>query len=281
LSTTDEVRAARVSERQDGHELVTMSCYESLEGIVTTPPPLPAPRREPVTPPGLPTDAGPPGVTRVAADGRIQAPSLVHLAAESIRDMILSGRLSPGDRLIEERLTEELGISRPPLREALRLLQQEGLIETRPRRGSVVTTLTDQDVFEILTLRTALERLAVELGVPVRDPARLEVCRSALARMEECARVEDRAGIVTNAYAFHASVVALAGHRRLNEGYAAVQRQQMLCMARNLYIREHEYEDLLTHVARHRVLLEVIEAGEPDAVLAELAVHGERSFLQR
>jgi DNA-binding GntR family transcriptional regulator len=216
-----------------------------------------------------------------AAPTRLESPSLVHLAADAIRKMVLSGALAPGERLIEERLTEELGISRPPLREALRLLQQEGLIETRPRRGSVVTTMTDRDVFEILTLRSALERLAVELGVPVQDPRRLEVCRQALQRMEEFAAVEDRGALVEAAYAFHASIVALAGHRRLNESYAAVQRQVLLCMARNLYTREHEYEDLPTHVGRHRHLLEVIEAGDPDAVLAELAVHGERSFLKR
>src|SRR5215213_5738386 len=217
----------------------------------------------------------------VALSARIDAPSLVHLAADAIRKMVLSGELAPGDRLIEERLTEELGISRPPLREALRLLQQGGLIENRPRRGSVVTTLTDQDVFEILTLRSALERLAVELGVPVRNRERLEVCRRTLRRMEECAAVEDRGALVEAAYAFHASIVALAGHRRLDQSYVAVQQQVMLCMARNLYTREHEYEDLPTHVARHRHLLEVIETGDPDAVLAELAVHGERSFLKR
>lgn len=234
-----------------------------------------------MTSPVLPAPAPRLAVEPTPLKDRIDAPSLVQLAAESIRKMILSGRLSPGERLIEERLTEELGISRPPLREALRLLQQEGLIETRPRRGSVVTTLTDQDVFEILTLRSALERLAIELGVPVRVPERLEACRRALAQMEECARMEDRGRLVTSAYAFHASIVALAGHRRLNESYAAVQQQQMLCMARNLYTREHEYEDLVTHVARHRHLLDVIEAGDPDAVLAELAVHGERSFLKR
>jgi len=216
-----------------------------------------------------------------AAPTRLESPSLVHLAADAIRKMVLSGALAPGERLIEERLTEELGISRPPLREALRLLQQEGLIETRPRRGSVVTTMTDRDVFEILTLRSALERLAVELGVPVQDPKRLEVCRRALQRMEDFAAVEDRGALVEAAYAFHASIVALAGHGRLDESYAAVQRQVMLCMARNLYTREHEYEDLPTHVARHRHLLEVIEGGDPDAVLAELAVHGERSFLKR
>src|SRR3954464_4542740 len=96
---------------------------------------------------------------------RLRSPSLVQLAADAIRRMILAGELAEGERLIEERLTEQLGISRPPLREALRVLGQEGLIVARPRRGSTVATLTAQDVFEILTLRTALERLAIELGV--------------------------------------------------------------------------------------------------------------------
>jgi DNA-binding GntR family transcriptional regulator len=215
-----------------------------------------------------------------ATPGRIKSSSLVDLAAEAIRQQILSGAMGPGDRLIEERLTEELGISRPPLREALRILSQEGLIETRPRQGSVVATLTDQDVFEILTLRSAFEKLAVELGVPVSDPQRLERCRIALERMEDCAQREDRAMLVESGYAFHASIVALAGHRRLEASYASVQQQLLLCMARNLYVREHYHENLVDHVGRHRHLLELIEAGDPQAVLAELAVHGERSFLE-
>lgn len=215
-----------------------------------------------------------------AAEVRIDPPSLVALAADSIRKMILSGKLEPGERLIEERLTEHLGISRPPLREALRLLQNEGLVETRPRYGSTVATLTDQDVFEILTLRSGLERLAVELGVPVREPDRLVACHEALARMEQNARDADRGSLVENGYAFHASIVALAGHRRLSDMYRSVQQQQLLCMARNLGTRERCHENLVDHVRRHRHLLELIEAGDPQAVLAELAVHGERSFAE-
>jgi DNA-binding GntR family transcriptional regulator len=211
---------------------------------------------------------------------RIDPPSLVALAAESIRKMILSGRLAPGERLIEERLTEHLGISRPPLREALRLLQSDGLVETRPRYGSTVATLTDQDVFEILTLRSGLERMAVELGVPVRDPDRLAVCHEALERMEQAARTEDRGSLVEAGYAFHASIVGVAGHRRLSEMYRSVQQQVLLCMSRNLDTRERHYETLVEHVARHRHLLELVEAGDPEAVLAELAVHGERSFAE-
>jgi DNA-binding GntR family transcriptional regulator len=214
------------------------------------------------------------------AEARIDPPSLVELAADSIRKMILSGRLEPGERLIEERLTEHLGISRPPLREALRLLQNEGLVETRPRYGSTVATLTDQDVFEILTLRSGLERLAVELGVPVREPQRLTACHEALRRMERNARDADRGSLVENGYAFHASIVALAGHRRLSDMYRSVQQQLLLCMARNLGTRERYHENLVDHVGRHRHLLELIEAGDPQAVLAELAVHGERSFAE-
>src|SRR5215204_3612364 len=129
-----------------------------------------------VPPLSVPVLPEPPGA-------RIDAPSLVVLAAEAIRKMILSGALAPGERLIEERLTEHLGISRPPLREALRLLQNDRLVVTRPRHGSAVATLTDQDVFEILTLRAGLERMAVELGVPVRDRSRLTACHEALERM--------------------------------------------------------------------------------------------------
>lgn len=214
------------------------------------------------------------------APGRIKSSSLVDLAAEAIRKQILSGALGPGDRLIEERLTEELGISRPPLREAMRILSQEGLIETRPRQGSVVATLTDQDVFEILTLRSALEKLAIELGVPVSNPQRLERCHKALEKMEDCAQREDRGMLVESGYEFHASIIALAGHRRLEASYASVQQQLLLCMARNLYVREHYHETLVDHVGRHRFLLELIEAGDPQAVLTELGVHGERSFTE-
>ena len=214
-------------------------------------------------------------------NGQLDPPSLVQLAAGAIRKMILSGELGPGERLIELSLTERLGISRPPLREAMRLLQQEGLILVQPRRGATVTTLTDRDVYEILTLRSALERTAVELGVPVRQPERLAACRAALGRMERAAAKEDRAALVEGGYAFHASLVALAGHRRIDEIYASLHRQLLLCMARNLYVRERYYEDLDVHVARHRHLLDLVEAGDPEAVLAELSVHGERSFSRR
>ena len=102
------------------------------------------------------------------ASGGIVAPSVVDIVAEELHALIFSGSLKPGERLVEERLTERFGVSWPPLREALRLLEQEGLVERRPRRGTIVTPLDANDVREIYSLRWALERLAIELALPDR-----------------------------------------------------------------------------------------------------------------
>ena len=209
---------------------------------------------------------------------RLEAPSLVAMAADAIRAKILAGELAPGDRLIEERLTEELEISRPPLREALRLLENEGIIDRLPRRGTFVTTLTDKDVHEILTIRSALERLAFETGIPVVDESRLEPARQALGEMQRCATVQDRGNLVLAGYAFHSALIRIAGNSRLEGIYASVQQQILLCMSRNLITRERFFEDLEEHVARHRHLLETVAAGDVTAALEELAVHGAGSF---
>ncbi|WP_051441884.1 GntR family transcriptional regulator [Arthrobacter sp. H14] len=210
--------------------------------------------------------------------GRLEAPTLVVLAANALRKKILAGELEPGERLLEERLTEELAISRPPLREALRVLESEGLVHTRPRRGSFVATLTEEDVYEILTLRSTLERMAFELGIPVKSADLLEPARQALIEMDRCAREQDRGALVLAGYAFHSSLIRIAEHRRLEEIYASVQQQLLVCMSRNLITRERFFEDLEEHVARHHQLFELVESGDVDAALAELAVHGERSF---
>jgi DNA-binding GntR family transcriptional regulator len=213
------------------------------------------------------------------AGGRLgNNPSLVELAADEIRRMILSGELSPAERLREERMTGILGISRPPLREAILLLQQEGLVVRTPRRGAAVVSLSQQDVDEILLLRSALERLAVEHGVPVRDPQRLDRCRQALEAMKASAAAGDRAELVERGYAFHAAIVGLAGLRRVEDIYRSLHRQLVICMAMNLTAREHYYEDLAEHVRRHQALLDVIESGDRAGVLRALADHGEGSF---
>ncbi|GAA0979215.1 GntR family transcriptional regulator [Nocardiopsis tropica] len=220
------------------------------------------------------TGAGARGDQRI-----VKPPSMVELAARSIRRMILAGELLPGERVVENRLTQQLNISRPPLREALRRLEHEGLVRQSPHRGAVVTPLTLHDVYEIMTLRHQLENMAIDLGIPVVEPRRLERCWEALRRMEAAADARDEAELSEQKFEFHTAVVGLSGHQRLEETYRSLQLQMKLCMVLNRHARAHRNETATANVLRHRRLLRVIEEGDPDAVRAEMARHGDQTFL--
>jgi DNA-binding GntR family transcriptional regulator len=208
----------------------------------------------------------------------VPPPSLSRLAADAVRAMILTGELQPGDRVVENQLTRQLGVSRPPLREALRVLEQEGLLIQQPRRGVIVTPITLHDVYEIFTLRDHLERMAVELGMPVRAPERLDRCRAALRDLEDAAGAGDAAAVTEQGFNFHLAVVGLAGHRRLEESYRSLSLQMRLCMGMNQRARK-DREDLWGNVRRHRAVLEAVEGGDHDEIAYVLANHGHHTFI--
>lgn len=218
------------------------------------------------------------GPGRTASTRITAPPSLAQLAADALRAMILSGTLRSGERVIENRLTAELGVSRPPLREAMLVLEQEGLLVHVPRRGAVVTPLTLHDVYEIFTLRAELERLAVELGVPVRSEARLDRCRAALRQLEQAAEDQDPGAVTERGFAFHLAVIGLAGHKRLEDTYRSLALQMRLCMAMNRRARRG-LESLRGDAARHRRILDLVEGGDTQSVQHALAHHGHRTFL--
>jgi DNA-binding GntR family transcriptional regulator len=212
---------------------------------------------------------------------RLQTPTIVEQVVKELRHLILSGELRPGERLVEERLTEQFGISRPPLREALRLLARDGLVQTVPRRGSIVTPLTADDVREIYSLRWALERLAIELGVPVSADERLDPLRAALKAMRKAAVSDDLDAMVSANSQFHLALCAIPRHRRLLQSYESLTLQLRLCMAMNLNFRKELYGDPADTVRRHARLLELIEAGDKPAIFGEFDNHGDRSFVER
>ncbi|WP_045744856.1 GntR family transcriptional regulator [Actinoplanes rectilineatus] len=205
-------------------------------------------------------------------------PSLAQRATTEIRAMILNGGLAPGERLVETSLGAALGVSRPPLREALRALAGEGLVRLEPRLGASVVRLTVQDAYEIMTLRHSLERTAVELGVPVHDPWRLTGLRAATATMTANAEAGAEDLAIDDSLRFHLALVELPGHRRLADAYRALQLQLRLCMALNRGARAHA-ESLTARAARHARLFAHVEAGDRDAVLAGLDDGTPLSFL--
>ena len=216
-----------------------------------------------------------PGTLIGVTDGELESYSLVELAFNRLSQEILSGRTDPGERLVEEQLTRRLGISRAPLREALRLLAQQGLVEHIPRRGVRVATLSDEDVRELYEVRDVLERHAVRSRPPGAD---LSGLRAALDVMRKATETGDRLTIADAHREFHVAVVALGGNRQLSALYASVLVRIQLYMAVNLR-REAEAADAADGVHRHERLMAAVERGDADEVLAELSAHGARTYL--
>lgn len=205
-------------------------------------------------------------------------PSLATLARQALERTILAGNYLPGERLVEERLCDELGISRPPLREALKELANSGLVEHIPRKGVRIMSITQHDVFEIATLRRELERMAMQLTLPNLEPARVERCKESLRTMESIAAIGTEGDMVAAGFEFHYAVVGLAGHRRIETTYRAMALQLQMCMALNNQARRM-IEDLDGNVARHQRMLEVVLRRDPEEIEAEFDNHGNLSFL--
>jgi DNA-binding GntR family transcriptional regulator len=205
----------------------------------------------------------------------LESYSLVELAYNRLSQEILSGRTDPGERLVEEQLTRRLGISRAPLREALRLLAQQGLVEHIPRRGARVATLSDDDARELYEVRDVLERHAVQSRPTGAD---LSGLRAALDVMGKATETGDRLAIADAHRQFHVAVVALGGNRQLSALYESVLVRMQLYMAVNLR-REAEVADAADGVHRHARLMAAVERGDADEVLAELSAHGARTYL--
>lgn len=212
------------------------------------------------------------------------SPSLVELALDRIRRDILRGVFAPGERLVEEQLTRRFGISRAPVREALRQLGEQGLVEHLPRRGVRVCELSARDMTELFGLRDALERFAVDemfAGSGRRDPARLARLQRATERIERAAADDGEGAAVDRAEAhreFHLALVELAGHRHLVRVFEPVILQLQLYMATNMR-REAEQRSPAEGARRHRRLYEAVVAGDRAAVLDALAHHGGRAYL--
>lgn len=143
--------------------------------------------------------------------------TLRQTVADEIHAMITSGQLRQGERLVEDRLAESLGVSRNPVREAIRLLESTGLVEVIPRRGAYVATVDVDDLRQLLEVRRRLEGYAAELAAEHADDEDVTRIRSWI----EEGRAATEAGDVVRAAqchrGFHKEVERIAGNRYLSE----------------------------------------------------------------
>lgn len=149
----------------------------------------------------------------------IKAPTLVDTVTERLRSSILTGQLAPGERLYEAALAREFGISRGPVREALALLEGDGLVVNEPRRGKFVRELGPRVIDEIYSLRRVLEPYAAELVADAMDEATEATLRSAVSDIEAATSSGDLVAVARSDLAFHRMVYVLTDHRPLLQAW--------------------------------------------------------------
>jgi DNA-binding GntR family transcriptional regulator len=203
------------------------------------------------------------------AEKAINFTSLSDEVSRWLRDAILSGRYQHGERIVEQDLATELGVSRGPIRTALRKLEIEGLVTLLPRRGARVVMLSPDDVREIMAIRAAIEPLAVRFLLERRDPSLLQPLEACLKRMHEAAANQDWATAVQEDMQFHALVYELCGQRRL----LTIWESLNIPVLHTFRLNRQFYDDIEQVPHRHDQLFEVYKSGDIDRAEAAAREH--------
>jgi len=206
----------------------------------------------------------------------VQSNSLPALVQQQLEKMILTGQLLPGSKLTETPLAEQLGVSRGPVREAFRVLEEKGLVRVEKNRGVYVRTITPQEADEIYEVRTVLEELIVKKLAANADKTKSSGLHKLLARAEKLATQGD----VDNCHAcnieFHDRLAALTGNATLLENYRRLVNELSL-FRHHAHARVRDASTLKASVADHQAILAHIEAGQGDLAAQRLFEHIEAS----
>ncbi len=183
--------------------------------------------------------------------------SLVDYAKQYIEDGIIRGDFLPGQQIKEELVASHLGFSRPPIREAFKILETEGLIIRKPNRGVFVSEIAAKDIWEIYTLKMALYGLAARLAIEKISDRGIKRLEKEVQKMEACVRKEppDLIKYQTLNERFHNMTIEIAGHERLKKIASGLQNQVRRFSYKSLADRRH----LLSSCRYHRELLQAIK----------------------
>lgn len=207
-----------------------------------------------------------------------RAPALGDQLATVLRDRIVRRTLAAGTHLVEDSLAAEYDVSRGPVRDALRQLESQGLVESR-RRGYFVVGLTQDDIDDLYELREAIELVAVTKAMENVTVQQLQAGRAIVATMTDCA---DRAAASEFAEAdmkFHALLYEMSGNRRLIDVWKSYEP----VFASIIQLTVEEDVDLHPSARDHGYLIDLIEGSDTKALRAELRDHldGARARMAR
>jgi len=202
--------------------------------------------------------------------------SLADEVGERLRQAILSGQLAPGQKLRENVLAESMGVSRGPIREALRRLEREGLVISRHNRSAFVARLSRQDLDEVYSLRLVLERLAVQLAIRNATEEELAEMQATIDTMAAYIKrgitEQEAAGLDMR---FHDALYRASHHRRLQDSWETLRPQvHILLLSRN--VASPDFRDQA--VGGHQEILDAIRSGDEARATAIIEQHHQAGY---
>jgi DNA-binding GntR family transcriptional regulator len=187
---------------------------------------------------------------------------------EYIVNAILSGEYEPGDRVVESALARKLGVSQAPVREAIRDLVLLGFLESEPYKGTSVRSFTSDELWEVYTVRAALESLAARLAAQRMKEIDIESLETILEEMIEAAEAEDRDKLVLLDNAFHETILRISGNNLLYHLWKSLEFGRWTIVTYS--VSEHDPAYL---AVRHRQLLEALKTRDPRAATRAMQHH--------
>lgn len=182
---------------------------------------------------------------------------------ENIRKAIIEGVLKPGERLMEIQLSEQLGVSRTPVREAIRMLELEGLVVMLPRKGAYVANISKKDLMDILEVRVGLEGLAAYCATDRMTKDHIKKLETISKELEEAVYKNDVETMLTKDEEFHTLIFEATGNKRLISMminiWETVYRFRLMYMS--------DYSSAVNIVDEHKKIIEAFKKGK--ANLAE------------
>jgi DNA-binding GntR family transcriptional regulator len=188
----------------------------------------------------------------------IRPTSLREEVVQQIRTAIIEGRIKPNDHITEAMLTEQLGVSRTPVREALILLEREGLVVAAPNRGCFVRAFSERDVSEIFSMRTALENFAGKIIINQLQAVDINRLYESITQQRAAIERNDLKQVRRIDMAFHEYLVSKSNHDLLIQNWTAIVAQ----IAAVLYLRAEAIEDYDEYqsIQDHTAIVEAYEA---------------------
>lgn len=181
----------------------------------------------------------------------------------TLREAILKGELKPGERLMELQLAAKLGVSRTPIREAIRMLEQEGLAVTIPRKGAEVARMTEKDMEDVLEIREALDELAAKIACTRMTEDQLKQLETIKETFVESTRSHDVKRIAEADVSFHDVIYEATGNPKLVSMLNNLREQ--IYRYRVEYLKEEK--NYPTLIGEHEAIVEALYARNQDEVV--------------